>query len=129
MPIHFNHTIVACRDQAAEAAWFAELFGLDAPRRFGHFDVVSIADQASIDFMDVEHEIAGQHYAFLVSEADFDSICGKIADRGMEHWADPTTNHPGEINHHDGGRGVYFMSPSGHYLEIITRPYGGGSPV
>jgi hypothetical protein len=31
-----------------------------------------------------------------------------------------------EINHHDGGRGFYFEDPNGHFLEVITRPYGSG---
>ena len=31
---------------------------------------------------------------------------------------------PGEINHEDGGRGLYWEGPDGHWLEIITRPYG-----
>ncbi|MGH8824816.1 MAG: VOC family protein, partial [Jiangellaceae bacterium] len=25
------------------------------------------------------------------------------------------------------GRGVYWEDPNGHFLEIITRPYGSGS--
>lgn len=125
VPVHFNHTIVACEDQEAESAWFAELFGLPAPQRLGHFHAVALADQASIDFLTVDHDIAAQHYAFLVAESDFDAIYGRIVEREMQHWADPGAVHSGEINRHDGGRGVYFMSPSGHYLEIITRPYGG----
>jgi hypothetical protein len=56
-----------------------------------------------------------------------DAIYGHIRARALQHWADPHGRHPGEINHHDGGRGVYFQDPSGHYLEIITRPYGGGA--
>ena len=71
-------------------------------------------------------DIAGQHYAFLVSEDDFTAIYGRIVDRGMDHWADPHQHQPGTINTHDGGRGVYFLSPDGHFLEIITRPYGSG---
>jgi hypothetical protein len=31
---------------------------------------------------------------------------------------------PGEISHHHGGRGLYFLDPAGHGMEIITRPYG-----
>ena len=73
-----------------------------------------------------DEEIQPQHYAFLVSEKEFDSIYGKIRDRGTQHWADPRGSRPGEINHNDGGRGVYFQDPAGHYLEIITRPYGSG---
>ena len=81
---------------------------------------------ASLDFMDTEGEIHGQHYAFLVSEAEFDEIFGRIQARGLDYYADPHANHPGEINHHDGGRGVYWPDPDGHWLEIITRPYGSG---
>ena len=67
-----------------------------------------------------------QHYAFLVSEDEFTAIYGRIRERGLQHWADPRGQHPGEINRNDGGRGVYFQDPSGHYLEILTRPYGSG---
>ena len=70
--------------------------------------------------------LQGPSAEFLVGEADFDAIYGKISARGMEHWADPRGARPGQINHNDGGRGVYFRDPAGHYLEILTRPYGSG---
>ena len=129
MPISFNHTIVAARDKAESSAFLTELFGLPDAKPFGHFLVVSLEHGASLDYADVVAglEIRPQHYAFLVTEDDFDGIYGKIAARGIEHWADPRRARPGEINHHDGGRGVYFRDPAGHYLEIITRPYGSGS--
>ncbi|MEO6570155.1 MAG: VOC family protein [Ilumatobacteraceae bacterium] len=129
MPIHFNHTIVHSADREAEATWFTGLFGLPPAVDAGYFLVADIADQASIDFARADREVHGQHYAFLVSDADFDGIHGRIVERGLDHWADPAAERAGEINHHDGGRGVYFTSPSGHFFEIITRPYGGGDPV
>ncbi len=61
-----------------------------------------------------------------MSETDFDAIFGRIVERGLDYWADPGRTQPGSINHHDGGRGVYFPDPDGHMLEIITRPYGSG---
>ena len=67
------------------------------------------------------------HYAFLVSEEEFDQIYGRILERGLDHWADPGRSQQGQINHHDGGRGVYWPDPSGNWLEIITRPYGSGA--
>lgn len=76
--------------------------------------------------MDREGEIPVQHYAFLVSEAEFDQIFGRVKDRGLSYWADPERNREGEINTRDGGRGFYFKDPSGHMLEVITRPYGSG---
>lgn len=79
----------------------------------------------SLDFMEQPGEIAAQHYAFLVSDAEFDAIYGRIKAAGLEHWANPARTQPNEINNHFGGRGVYFPDPDGHLLEIITRPYGG----
>jgi extradiol dioxygenase family protein len=126
MPIEFNHTIVAARDKHESAEFLAELFGLPSPVPFGRFLAVPIEHGASIDYAEVPdgEEIHTQHYAFLVSEDDFDAIYGKIQSRGLDHWADPITDRPGEINTRDGGRGVYFRDPSGHFLEILTRPYG-----
>jgi len=87
--------------------------------------VVSINNGVNMDFMDADGEIAQQHYAFLVSELDFDEIFGRIRERTLPYWADPAKARAGEINHRDGGRGVYFEDPNGHLLEVITRPYGG----
>jgi extradiol dioxygenase family protein len=128
MSISFNHTIVAAKDKLESATFLTELFGLPDPQPFGHFLAVSVANDVSLDYAEVAtgEEIRPQHYAFHVSEDEFDAIYGKIRDRGLEHWADPRRNRPGAINHNDGGRGVYFQDPSGHYLEIITRPYGSG---
>lgn len=49
-----------------------------------------------------------------------------IKERGLKYWADPGQTREGQINRHDGGRGVYFEDASGHLLEIITRSYGSG---
>jgi catechol 2,3-dioxygenase-like lactoylglutathione lyase family enzyme len=127
MAVELNHTIVAARDAEASARWFADLFGVLPPEPFGHFWQISTANGVGLDFASSrDHEITPQHYAFLVSEPEFDAIYGRVTERGLDHWADPTQRHPGEINHHDGGRGVYFLSNDGHFLEIITRPYGSG---
>jgi len=125
MSIAFNHTIVAAKDKGESAAFFTELFGLPPAKPFGHFMVVGLDHGVSLDFAD-SNDVRPQHYAFLVSEAEFDAIYGRIRERGMEHWADPQLRRSGEINHNDGGRGVYFRDRGGHYLEIITRPYGSG---
>ena len=127
MRVQLNHTIVWCRDQDVSARFLADTLGLTAPTRFGPFLVVEASNDVSLDFHEVDGEISSQHYAFLVTEADFDAIFGRIISQGMEHWADPGLRQPGEINHHDGGRGVYFRDPDGHLLEILTRPYGSGA--
>ena len=126
MAVQLNHTIVWCRDQHRSATFLAEILGRPAPTRFLHFLVVPVDNGVSLDFYETTDEVAPQHYAFLVGDADFDAIFRRIQDRGLEHWADPARTQPGAINHHFGGRGVYFRDPDRHLLEIITRPYGGG---
>jgi catechol 2,3-dioxygenase-like lactoylglutathione lyase family enzyme len=126
MAIELNHTIVHAKDAREGAAFLAELFGLPAPEPFGPFMVIKTANGVSLDYIDEDGRIARQHYAFLVSEEEFDRIWGKIKASKMKFWADPAAQREGEINRNDGGRGLYFRDPSGHFLEIITRPYGSG---
>jgi catechol 2,3-dioxygenase-like lactoylglutathione lyase family enzyme len=126
MAAQLNHTIVWSSNQRASATFLAEMLGRPAPTRFGPFEVVTLDNGVSLDFVDTEGPIRPQHYAFLIGEADFDAVFGRIKDRGLDYWADPMGNRPGEINHNDGGRGVYFRDPDGHILEVITRPYGSG---
>jgi len=121
-----NHTIVWSSDQKASARFLAGVLGLPEPVRFSHFDVVQLPNGVSLDFADHEGPIAPQHYAFLVSEEEFDAGFAWVKARGLEFWADPARHQPGEINHWGGGRGVYFEGPDGHFLELLTRPYGSG---
>jgi catechol 2,3-dioxygenase-like lactoylglutathione lyase family enzyme len=126
MAVHLNHTIVSVRDKHESATFLAEILGLDQPTPYGPFLIVQVDNDVSLDFADDHGPVNPQHYAFLVSETDFDDIFGRIRARGLSYWADPGRHRPGEINTNDGGRGVYWEDPSGHFLEIITRPYGSG---
>jgi len=126
MPIELNHTIVHARDPRASAEFLAEILGRGAPTSFGPFLCVALDNGVTLDFLPAGEQLEIAHYAFLVSEAEFDQIFARIEARGLSYWADPHHRQPGRINHLDGGRGVYWNDPSGHYLEIITRPYGSG---
>ena len=109
MAVKLDHTIVNVRDKRESANFFAELFGLAKPTPFGaHLLTVEVANDVTLDFCGADYEVEKRHYAFLVTEK-----------------ADPAKREKGKINRHDGGRGVYFEEPSGHFLEIITAPYGG----
>ena len=125
MAVHFNHTILSARDSKASAKFLTEILNLPAAKHWGPFEMVVTENGAYLDYMDTD-EIAPQHYAFLVSEPEFDEIFGRVRERKLAYWADPARKQPNEINHHDGGRGVYFEDLNGHLLEIITRPYGSG---
>ncbi|WP_437517614.1 VOC family protein [Sorangium sp. So ce1099] len=126
MTVRLNHTIVPAKNKKVSATFMTEILGLPPPEPFGHFLAVRLDNDVTLDFIESPEEFRPQHFAFLVSEAEFDEIFGRIRERQLPYWADPRAQRPGEINHHDGGRGVYFPDPDGHYLEIITRPYGSG---
>ncbi|MGW0604280.1 VOC family protein [Streptomyces sp. NPDC002644] len=126
MSVSFNHTIVHARDNRESARFFAELLDLEITAEWGPFVAVALDNGVTLDFATVpEDHIATQHYAFLVSEEEFDAAYARLRAEGVQHWADPRQTLPGEINHNDGGRGVYFLDPSGHAMELITVPYGG----
>ena len=126
MPVQLNHLIVHARDSQVSARFLAEILGLPEPTRVGPFLTVETDNGTSLDFIDADGEIASQHYAFLISEPEFDEIFARIGKLKLSFWADPRRRRPGEINHGEGGRGVYFEDPAGHFLEILTRPYGSG---
>jgi catechol 2,3-dioxygenase-like lactoylglutathione lyase family enzyme len=126
MVAQLNHTIVAARDKVESATFLSEILGLPAPEPFGHFLVVATGNGVSLDFAESADEIAGQHYAFLITEEEFDEVFARVQERGLTYWPNPWPGNEGQINHNDGGRGFYFMDPSGHFLEVLTRPYGSG---
>lgn len=127
MSVELNHTIVWCRDQKKSAKFLAEILGRPKPAKFAHFDVVELDNGVSMDFAGGHDDIRLQHYAFLISEKEFDEVFARITKRKIEYWADPFRKRKNEINRNDGGRGMYFHDPDGHFLEVITRPYGSGS--
>jgi catechol 2,3-dioxygenase-like lactoylglutathione lyase family enzyme len=127
MTVQLNHTIIPAHDKKASASFLSEVLGLPEPFPFGPFLAVQV-DTLTLDYVEVAEDqtIESRHYAFLVSEAEFDEIFGRIQERQIPYSADPHANRPQEINTNDGGRGCYFPDPDGHWLEILTRPYGSG---
>jgi catechol 2,3-dioxygenase-like lactoylglutathione lyase family enzyme len=124
MPVKLNHTIVHARDKRESAAFYAEVFGFGDPVPFGPFLDVETANEVTLAILETDEKFDVQHYAFLVSDDEFDRIFERVKARGLDYWADPGRSLKGETNTHFGGRGVYFQDPGGHLLEIITRPYG-----
>ena len=121
-----NHTIVWCYDKHVSAGYLAGVLGLEQPTAWGPFMMVETSNGVSLDFHEIAlgRRVTGQHYAFLVSEAEFDEIFARIEAAGQVYWADPNRETACQINRNDDGRGIYFSDPNGHLLEIITRPYG-----
>ncbi|GAB2703939.1 VOC family protein [Kitasatospora kifunensis] len=126
MSVELNHTIVHARNNRESAEFLARILGLEVGAEWGPFVPVATANGVTLDFATVAAEsITMQHYAFLISEEEFDAAFERIRKAGITYYADPRMKQPGEINRNDGGRGLYFLDPVGHGMEIITRPYGG----
>jgi catechol 2,3-dioxygenase-like lactoylglutathione lyase family enzyme len=126
LSVELNHTIIHARDNRESAEFLADLLGLEITAEWGPFIAVGLSNGVTLDFATIPADsITPQHYAFLVSEEEFEAAYALISERGIEHYADPHLEQPGAINRNDGGRGVYFFDPAGHAMELITVPYGG----
>ena len=125
MPVQLNHIIVWCSDKQRSSALLARILGCPPARPFYNFMVLELANSVSLDFAESPEPVTAQHYAFLIEESEFVATFTRICEEGLDYWADPAKSRPSEINHADGGSGVYFEDLDGHLLEIITRPYGG----
>ena len=118
-----NHTIVHSRDRRASAAFLAGVLGVEVAPDWGPFTPVHLGNGVSLDYEQTDRAIVPQHYAFLVTDAEFDRGLAVVRDGGQEIWADPWLSRPGRSTIY-GGRGFY-RDPDGHLLELITAPYGG----
>lgn len=121
MAITLNHTIVPARDKVASAKFFARIFGLPFDEKaVGYFAPVRVNDTLTLDFDDDVDRFDIHHYAFKVSEEEFDAIFGRIQAEGIPYGSEPRALENMDINHRGGGRGVYFRDPNGHILELLT---------
>ena len=128
MAIELNHTVVPARDKIASAKFFARIFGLPFDESaVGYFVPVQVNDSLTLDFADnkswtesTRSRVAVHHYAFKVSEKEFDEIFARIQTEGIPYGSEPYSRKDMKINHRGGGRGVYFDDPDGHVLELLT---------
>ena len=122
MTITLNHTIVPARDKEAAARFFAEIFGLRRESPGGHFAPVRVNETLTLDFADATGTIAAQHYAFHVSDAEFDAILQRVKDAGLAFGSGPRSLADGKLNDWNGGRGFYYKDRDGHVIELMTMP-------
>jgi catechol 2,3-dioxygenase-like lactoylglutathione lyase family enzyme len=121
MPIVLNHTIVPATDKEAAARQFAQLFGLAYGGLGDHFAPVKINDNLTFLF-DQDSDFESHHYAFHVSDAEFDAILHRVQEVGLVYGSAPWSSGDVKLNNWGGGRGVYFKTPDGHLLELMTVP-------
>jgi catechol 2,3-dioxygenase-like lactoylglutathione lyase family enzyme len=122
MEITLNHTIIPSKDNVAAAKFYERIFGFKFIKEWGLFAVVKVNSNLTLDFANRE-TFSSIHYAFKVSDEEFDTIFARVKDEGLTFGSAPGKRTNGEINHLYGGRGVYFDDLDGHVLEIITADY------
>ena len=119
MTTELNHTIVPARDPQTSAQFLAGILGLQVGAPVAHFTLVTLANHVTLDYDRADH-VAEHHYAFLVSEEEFNAAFARIQDRGITYYADPACQQDGQIYRSHGRRGTYFRDPDGHLMEILT---------
>ncbi|WP_033292040.1 VOC family protein [Amycolatopsis jejuensis] len=122
--VELNHVLIPSRDNRESAEFFARVLGLEVGAGWGPFIPVETGNGVRLDFATIpDGDRRLQHYCFLIPETDFDAFFARLKETGVAYHADPAGQQPGEINHHHGGRGVYFLDPGGNGIEVITQPY------
>ena len=121
MAVRLDHTIVPATDKTASARFFAELFGLTFEGVKDHFAPVRVNEALTLDFEE-RPVLESHHYAFHISDEEFDAILGRVKARGLSYGSGPFDDKNGQINSRRDGRGFYFKDPNGHLLEVMTVP-------
>jgi catechol 2,3-dioxygenase-like lactoylglutathione lyase family enzyme len=119
MAILLDHTVVPAKDKLASATFFAEILGLKVKPGEGYFAQVQVNDSLTFDFAD-ETEPQSHHYAFHISDAEFEAIYQRVKAKGLPYGSGPYNHTDGKIYTRRGGRGFYFEDPNGHLLEVMT---------
>jgi len=121
MPVRLDHTIVPARNRHESAAFLATMLGLSPPRMVGRFAAVTLGNGVTLDYADAHEPFDRMHYAFAVSDDEFDAIFARVRERGLTWWSDPGHQQPNETYRREDSRGFYFDDPDGHSLEVLTR--------
>lgn len=125
MPAIFNHTIIAAADPAESAQFYVDILEAEHTQTWGVFSNIMLSEGVMLQFASPPpaFDISPVHMAFLCTDDHFDRAVALLNELGLDYWADPQRTRPQETNSGHGGRGVYFLDPSGMYLELITQPY------
>jgi hypothetical protein len=124
MAIQLDHVIVPSHTRDASARKLAALLGVPCgPAREGPFFAVYVNDGLTLDFIQTDEQVEVYHFAFRVSEQEFDQIFGRIQAAGIPFHSLPRGPVDMKINTGYGGRMVYWNEPDGHQWEILTVSY------
>lgn len=122
--VEFNHHILLAKEKQKTAELLTKLFGLpDAIPADGpvadFFLCITFKNQVTLLIAEVKEHHVG-HYAFKVAPADFEQVVQRLKDWNITYWADPRRQRPLECYVENGNKGLYFIDPSGHGMEVLT---------
>jgi catechol 2,3-dioxygenase-like lactoylglutathione lyase family enzyme len=123
MAIVLDHTIVPAKDKVTSAQFFAEIFGLTIKLGQSHFAQVQVNESLTFDFADktrFDRKAQRHHYAFRVSDAEFEAILRRVKAKGLLYGSGPYNHADGQVYTRRGERGFYFEDSNGHLLEVMT---------
>ena len=120
MTFKIDHTIVPSHDKEEAAKFIGRMFGFEYTGSTGHFAPVQVSDSITLDF-DNRENFESHHYAFYVSDEDFDGTLARIQAEGVTYGSLPGSQDDMQINTRRGGRGFYFRDKDGHSWELLTR--------
>ena len=127
MPAVLDHLIIPARDRRAAAERLAAILGVPwaAQAAVGPFSAVYVSDDLTVDFDDTPPgtPVPLHHYAFRVSEAEFDALLGRLQALGLAWRSSPLGPDDHQVNTSAGGRIVYWREPDGHAWEALTQSY------
>jgi hypothetical protein len=76
-----------------------------------------------LDFDQWSDPVPKQHYAFKVTQEEFDAILARIRAAGLAYRSSPLGPDDFQVNHAFGGHLVYWSEPDGHVWEVLTVSY------
>ncbi len=120
MEITLNHTIVPAFNNVESAKFYEHIFGFEFVKEWGHFAVVKVSSTLTLDFQNKE-DFSSIHYAFKVSDEQFDQIFARIQNSGMAYGSEPYDLENAKINHKYGGRGVKTLGVRSHFADLRLR--------
>jgi catechol 2,3-dioxygenase-like lactoylglutathione lyase family enzyme len=125
MPAQLDHLIVPAKDRVASARLLGHLLGVPWAEQaaIGPFSAVYVNASLTLDFDEWPAPIPKQHFAFLVSDEEFDAILARIRAAGLAFRSTPAGGNDHQVNFAFGGRLVYWGEPDGHAWEILTVSY------
>jgi catechol 2,3-dioxygenase-like lactoylglutathione lyase family enzyme len=115
MTIALDHTVLAVRDKEAAARWFATIFGVTYDGPAGPFASVKVNTTLTLDFDDRRPDHESQHFAFSMTNAEFDAILDRVKAAGIPFGGDPRSSTDGNIGTWGGCRRVYFADPDAYF--------------